>query len=59
MDSKLQEFLKELTELSKKYDLYIGGDGSCDSPYITKGIVCVLANLEFSDELEQYTGYEY
>lgn len=27
-------FLKELTELSKKYDIYIGGCGCCGSPYL-------------------------
>lgn len=34
MNSKIEEFLKELTELSTKYQLYIGGCGCCDSPYI-------------------------
>jgi hypothetical protein len=27
-------FLQELTELSKKYNIYIGGCGCCDSPYL-------------------------
>ncbi|MTI68589.1 MAG: hypothetical protein FH753_18565 [Firmicutes bacterium] len=30
----IDEFLKELSQLSKKYDIYIGGCGCCGSPYI-------------------------
>lgn len=28
------EFLKELTELSKKHKVYIAGCGCCESPYL-------------------------
>lgn len=28
-------FLSELTELSKKYNIYIDGCGCCNSPYLT------------------------
>lgn len=31
---KVKEFLKELTELSEKYDIYIQGCGCCGSPWI-------------------------
>lgn len=39
MDKKqnLEQFLKELSELSAKYDLWIGGCGCCGSPYIDTG----------------------
>jgi hypothetical protein len=32
--NKKEMFLKELGELSKKYNMYIGGCGCCSSPYI-------------------------
>lgn len=33
-ESKLNDFLKELAELSQKYDIYIGGCGCCESPFL-------------------------
>lgn len=33
----LEQFLRELSELSAKYDLWIGGCGCCGSPYIITG----------------------
>lgn len=36
MDKK-ELFLHELSELSKKYDIYIFGCGCCDSPYLEEG----------------------
>ena len=33
---KIEEFLKELTELTKKYGFAIGGCGCCGSPYVYK-----------------------
>lgn len=30
----MEEFLKELTELSKKYHLAVEGCGCCNSPYL-------------------------
>jgi len=31
----LDDFLKELTELSRKHKIYINGCGCCGSPYLT------------------------
>ena len=33
---ELESFLAELTALSEKYDLYIGGCGCCGSPWIMR-----------------------
>ena len=32
---RLQNFLDELTELTEKYQIKIGGCGCCGSPYLT------------------------
>lgn len=32
--NNLNDFLKELAELSQKYDIYIAGCGCCGSPYL-------------------------
>ena len=34
MDNNLNEFLKELTKLSRKYNIGIGGCGCCGSPFL-------------------------
>ena len=33
-DNKREKFINELTELSKKYGLKIGGCGCCGSPWV-------------------------
>jgi hypothetical protein len=33
----LKEFLKELSDLTLKYDITIGGCGCCGSPYLSQG----------------------
>ena len=33
---ELNKFLMELTELTKKYDISIGGCGCCGSPYLKR-----------------------
>ena len=33
---KYEQFLKELSELSKKHGVYIAGCGCCNSPYLTE-----------------------
>jgi hypothetical protein len=37
MDIKLEAFLHELAELSKKYEIYIDGCGCCGSPFLIEG----------------------
>lgn len=37
---RLENFLKELSELSIKYDLWIKGCGCCGSPWIFDGKNC-------------------
>lgn len=34
-NQKLSSFLQELSQLSVKYDLYIGGCGCCGSPHLS------------------------
>lgn len=37
---RLENFLKELSDLSKKYDLWIKGCGCCGSPWIYDDKYC-------------------
>ena len=49
-EEKLRAFLKDLTALSEAYDMYIGGCGCCDSPYIDNGAGDTIAhNLTIID----------
>jgi hypothetical protein len=34
MDDKINNFLEELTQLSLKHNIIIGGCGCCNSPYL-------------------------
>lgn len=53
--NKLEEFLKELSELTIKYGFIIGGCGCCGSPYIfdEKGND-VLEDLYFDKNEQKY-----
>lgn len=52
----IEDFLKELSELSKKYKMYIGGCGCCDSPYIDdENGKEVAARLTWDYQNERYT----
>jgi len=58
MDKK-ELFLKELTELSKKHKMYIGGCGCCGSPYvIDENEKDVVEDLRYDYEEEKYKGEE-
>ena len=35
MEKDVENFLKELTELTEKYKIVIGGCGCCGSPYLS------------------------
>ena len=37
MTNKNQAFLDDLTELSKKHNIWIGGCGCCESPWANEG----------------------
>jgi hypothetical protein len=50
MDEKLEEFLNELSELTKKYGLYIYGCGCCGSPRIeNEDDKVLLSCLQFNN----------
>ena len=34
MNNRVENFLKELSDLTKKYNIVIGGCGCCVSPYL-------------------------
>lgn len=52
--NNLESFIAELTELSKKHDLVIGGCGCCDSPWIESNNENVgkMGNDEYANELK-------
>lgn len=53
---RLENFLKELAELTKKYNIAIGGCGCCGSPYIDDFQEEFLAdNLCFDKKKQIYT----
>ena len=62
MEQRIESFLKELTELTHKYNLAIGGCGCCLSPYIMDMTgkedisMCdmVKGELEYNPETKQY-----
>jgi hypothetical protein len=52
--NNLEMFLKELTELTKKYKLTICGCGCCGSPSIDDENKTIGGNLDWNYEKEKY-----
>lgn len=52
----MQEFLKELTELSKKYGIGIGGYECCSSPFLydMKTGKIIATDLDLVNDLDSY-----
>jgi len=48
-----EKFVKELTKLSEKYKVYIGGCGCCGSPYLISEIGEHNAGGELSWDVEK------
>ena len=64
MESKLDKFLEELSALTKKYGIEIGGCGCCGSPWVTSDDRDGGVRLEYDEEkgcycVDLYDGYDY
>ena len=57
-NNRLEEFLKELSELTKKHGFYISGCGCCGSPRINDFKDEFDADtLRYNKEEQKYTAY--
>lgn len=58
---KKQAFLAELNKLSKKHQIYIGGCGCCNSPYLLDETEDYngLKSIEWDKEKERYIEAKY
>ena len=58
MEKPIDNFLTEISEVTKKYGFIIGGCGCCGSPYMTKvdgSNTPIYENLHFDKENGNYT----
>ena len=55
MSQDLESFLKELSELTKKYNVEIVGCGCCGSPWVIDSNSCHLDNLSWDEKTKKYT----
>ena len=61
MEKSIENFMTEMSELTKKSGFIIGGCGCCGSPYITKvdgEYIPIYENLHFDKETGKYTVQE-
>lgn len=56
MESKLQEFLNELSLLTQKYGIAIGGCGCCGSPFVYDMATdkTLLEALGYDEKTQEY-----
>ena len=61
MEKSIENFLTEMSNLTKNYGLIIGGCGCCGSPYLTQidgEPIPIYENLHFDKETGSYTVQE-
>lgn len=57
-EERIEGFLKELSSISKKYGLTIGGCGCCGSPFVTDVLTNndVMEEIRFDSNTQKYSG---
>lgn len=58
-DKNKENFLKELSKLSNKYDIKIGGCGCCGSPFLYRGtnkmrVEYMGDDLSYNEDTKEY-----
>ena len=53
-DKELKAFLRDLTRLSKRHNLFIGGCGCCSSPYVWRKGPAVGNDLSWNRDAKRY-----